>query len=231
MGDYVINQNHFIPLTDWGQCPSPTLFKMAGNGIATWSIMVAMAAIGSINCFVMVCENESFWEENTDEEAPEEYAIYDLVPDERFVPVAAEIRLSYRSLLPLAHRVQIRDSWDAYLFLRTHWDEDTIECQEVFKVVYLNRSNYVIGLYELSKGGLTHTVMDVRLVMGVALKCLASGIILAHNHPSGNKQPSKLDLDLTQAIKQAAKLFEVELIDHLILTRDEHLSLASEDLI
>ena len=99
------------------------------------------------------------------------------------------------------------------------WDSDTIELQEEFKVLLLNRANEVLGIYPLSKGGITGTVVDQRLIFAVALKCNATGIILCHNHPSSTLKPSDSDITLTRSIKKCADLLDITLLDHLIITK------------
>jgi DNA repair protein RadC len=96
----------------------------------------------------------------------------------------------------------------------------TIALQEKFVVMYLNRSNKVLGVYPLSTGGITRTMVDTRLILSVALKVATTGIILAHNHPSGNLQPSSADRDLTGTIKDACKYFDISVFDHHIITLD-----------
>ena len=87
-------------------------------------------------------------------------------------------------------------------------------------VGYLNGANRLLGIYEVSKGGITSTVVDIRLILSVALKSAATGIILAHNHPSGNLQPSIQDKDITKKIQEASKLLDLTLFDHLIVISD-----------
>jgi DNA repair protein RadC len=87
--------------------------------------------------------------------------------------------------------------------------------------MYLNRANRVLGVFELSKGGISGTIVDIILLISVALKVAASSVILAHNHPSGNLQPSSSDRQLTDKIKSACKLFDITLTDHLILSPNE----------
>ena len=91
---------------------------------------------------------------------------------------------------------------------------------EEFWIVYLNNSNKVIQKHQLSKGGITGTMVDVRLVLKTALEVGATGIILAHNHPSGTLKPSEADKQLTNKIKKAADFFDVKVLDHLIITPD-----------
>lgn len=87
--------------------------------------------------------------------------------------------------------------------------------------MYLNHRKKVIGVYRLSKGGITGTVADIRLVLSVALKTLATSIVIAHNHPSGNLNPSTADVKITMQLNDACKLMEIELLDHLVITQGE----------
>ena len=86
--------------------------------------------------------------------------------------------------------------------------------------MYLNNANEIIGIHKLSKGGITATIIDIRILLATALKCLATGIIVSHNHPSGNLLPSKLDKELTDKLKAGCKLLEITLLDHIILAPD-----------
>jgi DNA repair protein RadC len=90
--------------------------------------------------------------------------------------------------------------------------------------LYLDRGYHILGIHNLSKGGLSGTVVDVRMIFQGALKANAHSIILSHNHPSGNQEPSKEDQDLTQKIKEGGKLLDIKLLDHIIMTKDSFLS-------
>jgi len=129
----------------------------------------------------------------------------------------AELKVSYHPKLDVGQLPIISSPKDAYDFIYSFFPEDTIALQEHFIVAYLNRANRVIGVYHTSIGGVSGTVADPRLILGTALKIVASGIILAHNHPSGNLSPSGNDLELTRKIKDAGKLMDVTLHDHLIV--------------
>ena len=102
---------------------------------------------------------------------------------------------------------------------------------EEFWVLYLNNSNKVIGKYQASKGGLTATIVDVRLLFKKALEFASVGIIVCHNHPSGKLQPSKSDIDLTQKIKEAGVTLDIKLLDHLIITEKAYFSFADEGIL
>ena len=103
--------------------------------------------------------------------------------------------------------------------------------QEEFKVLLLNQSNKVMGIYHAAAGGITGTVADPRLILAAALKSLAISIILCHNHPSGNVKPSRQDEELTLKIKEAAKYHDIQVLDHPVITNDEYYSFADEGLL
>lgn len=102
---------------------------------------------------------------------------------------------------------------------------------EEFWILFLNRSNKVINRLKLSQGGLSGTVTDVRIVMKKAIEYLASGIIVCHNHPSGNLNPSDSDSKITQKIKEAGILMDIQLLDHIIIADKGYFSFADNGLI
>jgi len=102
---------------------------------------------------------------------------------------------------------------------------------EEFWILYLNNSNKVIQKNQLSKGGITGTLVDVRLVFKTALEVGAVGLILAHNHPSGTLKPSQADKNLTQKLKTAARSLDIKILDHLIITENAYLSFADDGIL
>lgn len=102
---------------------------------------------------------------------------------------------------------------------------------EEFWVILLSRSNRIIKTEFIGRGGISGTVADVRIILKSAVAHLASSMVLAHNHPSGNLKPSKEDLDLTQKIKQAALLFDIQVLDHLIVADTGYCSFADDNLL
>ena len=138
----------------------------------------------------------------------------------------AEIKVSYKTTN--TPKIKITTVNKAFEVLLSLWDLDTIELQEEFKILLLNRANEVLGIYPLSKGGITGTVVDSRLIFAVALKCNATGILLCHNHPSGNLKPSDADITLTRSIKKCADFLDITLIDHLIITKNGFYSFSNE---
>ena len=143
----------------------------------------------------------------------------------------AEEELVYRSKVKASDRPQITTSKDAYQVLLKCWDENKIEFVEQFKVIFLNKTNKVLGIYEVSTGGITGTVADPRVIFAAALKANATAIIISHNHPSGNLKPSKQDEDLTQKIKYAGEFLEIKLLDHVVVTNEGYFSFSDEGLL
>ncbi|NWK66064.1 MAG: JAB domain-containing protein [Sediminibacterium sp. Gen4] len=129
---------------------------------------------------------------------------------------AAEIQVSYIPKKTLGNKISCSE--DAYQLLKDFYPQETISLQERFVVAYLNRAHNVIGVYEASVGGLTGTIADPRLIVSVALKIAATSIILSHNHPSGNLNPSNTDQELTNKIREACKYLDINVLDHIIIT-------------
>jgi DNA repair protein RadC len=142
-----------------------------------------------------------------------------------------EVQLTYKSSVNPALRPKVTSSRSAYQILRAAWNPGTIELCEEFKVLFLNRANKVLGIFELSKGGVTGTVTDPKLIFIAGLKANASGIILAHNHPSGNLTPSQSDIELTRKCREAGRFLEIQILDHLILTSEKYYSFADEGIL
>jgi DNA repair protein RadC len=115
--------------------------------------------------------------------------------------------------------------------MRSIFDADTILWTEEVIMVCLNRANDVVGYYKVSSGGFSGTVLDPRVVMTIALNNASSSIILAHNHPSGNLKPSEGDKAITEKIRKACAFFDMNLLDHLIITDESYFSFKEEGLI
>jgi DNA repair protein RadC len=144
----------------------------------------------------------------------------------------SEVKLIYRTRIKASERLKVKCSRDAYDIFIENWDPDSIEHTEEFKILLMNRSNSVLGIFPVSKGGISGTVTDVRLIYQAAIKANASGIILAHNHPSSNINPSESDIKITQKIKDAGILMDIQLLDHLIICTDgDYYSFADNSLI
>lgn len=143
-----------------------------------------------------------------------------------------EIEVSYRYDNALADRPIIKSAEDAIDVLKNLYHLERISLQEQFVIVFLNRANKVIGSSNLFVGGLTGTVVDIKLVLAIGLKLMASSFIISHNHPSGNIKPSEEDKKITNKLCDASKLLEIQLLDHLVVTPDmKYFSFANEGLL
>lgn len=123
----------------------------------------------------------------------------------------------------------ISSSRDAFELLVDNWDD--IDYCEQFLVMLLNRSNKVLGVARISVGSVDSTVADPKKIFHTALAANASGIILAHNHPSGALKPSEPDVRITRKCKEAGAFLELPVLDHLIVTRSGYFSFADEGLL
>ncbi|AZA54020.1 JAB domain-containing protein [Chryseobacterium sp. G0201] len=140
--------------------------------------------------------------------------------------IVNEIKLSY-SRKGNCEKL-ITTSRDAVKIFKEHFDSEEIDYREFFFALYLNQANRVLGIKKISESGISSTIVDVRIIMQAALLCNASGIILAHNHPSGNLKPSQEDLNITQKIKEASQFLNIQLLDHCILTSTAYISFADD---
>ena len=143
----------------------------------------------------------------------------------------AEVELVYKSKVKASERPVIRSSNDSYETLLKVWNMNRIELQEEFKILLLNKGNKVTGVYEVSSGGISGTVADTRLILAAAIKSLSTGLVLSHNHPSGNIKPSQADEELTLKIKEACKYHDIRVMDHIIVSTEGYYSFADEGLL
>jgi len=144
-----------------------------------------------------------------------------------FTSDLAEILISYHNKVKPSEMRKVSCSSESAEVLRTIWS-DRIEYVEEFMMICLNRANKVLGWARISSGGVSGTVADPKVIFQVALKANASNIILSHNHPSGNLQPSEADIRLTRKVKEAGLLLDLPVLDHIILTPESYYSFADE---
>ncbi len=130
----------------------------------------------------------------------------------------AEFKIKYERKALSAET--IKSSSDSYKLFLNIFDKDTIDYHESFFGLFLNHRNASIGFLKLSSGGMTATIVDVRMLFATALNVGATSFIMAHNHPSGTLKPSQADIKLTEKIKEAGKFMDIQLLDHLIVTSD-----------
>lgn len=140
----------------------------------------------------------------------------------------SEISISYSPKVNPSRKPKITTADQAYMLFIKHWNMDKIYCCEQCLMMLLNRRGYVLGIVELSSGGLSGTVIDLKIIFATALKALASSFILCHNHPSGDVKPSDEDIRITRRIREAGEILGIELADHLIISPSGFLSMSGE---
>lgn len=142
----------------------------------------------------------------------------------------SEIKVSYTDKVKASERAKICASKDAAQLLNSVF-VDCLQHHEEFYVMLLNRSNRVLGISCISKGGISGTVVDLKIILQTALKANASGLIVSHNHPSGNLTASREDVKVTEKLKSACQLLDLSLLDHLIISEEGYFSFADEGIL
>ena len=151
------------------------------------------------------------------------------VGEAKAVTIAAALEIGRRRTdETIDEKTKITSSKSAYTILRSKLSDLP---HEEFWILFLNRSNSVIKTECISRGGISGTVVDIRLVLKPAIECLASSLVLAHNHPSGNLKPSGEDISLTKKIREAAKFLDISLQDHIIVGDQAYFSFADEGIL
>jgi DNA repair protein RadC len=154
---------------------------------------------------------------------------YNGIGEAKAINILAALELGRRRILAEnGNQTKINSSEDAFECIKIELSDLT---HEEFWVIFLDRANNVIDKSKISQGGVSGTVIDVRIILKQAIEKLASSIILAHNHPSGNLSPSQSDLDITHKAGEASKLVDIKVLDHIIVAGNKFSSLADEGLI
>jgi DNA repair protein RadC len=144
------------------------------------------------------------------------------------VIIKAALELSIKKEEEIFERMVLTNAKDVKVFLQKRLQDET---REHFIVIYLNRRNRLINYETISSGGISGTVVDVKVVIKRALEEKATAIILSHNHPSGNCRPSPADRELTKKMKTAAQLFDIQVLDHIIVSDEGYFSFAEDGLL
>ncbi len=148
------------------------------------------------------------------------------IGEAKAISIVAALELGKRrKLSEIQEKRQIKSSHDVFELMHPILSDLP---HEEFWIIFLNRANKVISSRKISQGGLSGTVIDTRIIMKSALEQLASSIILCHNHPSGNKLPSQQDKSITTKLKEAGKIMDIPVLDHLIVTDGGYFSFADE---
>jgi DNA repair protein RadC len=133
-----------------------------------------------------------------------------------------------RSRQEISDKPVISNSSDAYVIFKNQLSD--LRTEE-FWALFLNQSNKVVHISQLTQGGISQSIVDVRILFKTALDNFSTGIIIAHNHPSGSLKPSREDLNITQKVKEAGKFLNIQLLDHLIITQNAYFSFSDEGLV
>ena len=151
------------------------------------------------------------------------------IGEAKAISVVAALELGRRRKdTEVDEKPRISSSRDGYEVLKPHLQDIR---HEEFWILLLNRANRLIRKHQISQGGVAGTIADPKIIFKAAISELASGIILAHNHPSGNLTASQADIDLTRKIREAGKLLEIQVLDHLILAGEKYFSFADEGML
>lgn len=142
----------------------------------------------------------------------------------------SEIEISYKTKIKKSELISITSSNIACDVLKSIWSDKIDNIKEVI-ILCLNKANKVLGWYKISSGGLDSSVIDVRVICQIALNTNSTGIILSHNHPSGNLNPSKEDLEITKKVKTALSTLDIQLFDHVIVTDEKYYSFADDGIL
>jgi DNA repair protein RadC len=141
-----------------------------------------------------------------------------------------EVTTTYKPAFKVSERPQILSPNDLHFYMMQYEPmQEIINYKEIFVAIYVNQNSNILSIQKIGEGGLTATSVDVRIIMQSALLQCATGLFLVHNHPSGQLRPSQADKALTQQIKQAAGLFNINILDHVIITEDRFYSMFEEN--
>ncbi|MDR2084944.1 MAG: JAB domain-containing protein [Bacteroidales bacterium] len=141
-----------------------------------------------------------------------------------------EITISYKDTVRASERLQITCSDDVVKIFKVVFKECMQHHEEAY-AIFLNHSNRVLGLFNISKSGVSSTLVDIKILMQTALKVHASAMIFSHNHPSSYLKPSRQDILLTKKIKEACKVLDISFFDHIIMTEEGYYSFVNEGLL
>ena len=227
---------HYLAIKDWAQedRPRERLLEQGSRFLSDAEILAIVLGSGSRNQSALSLAQCILADFGNDLNALSNSQVGELlefpgIGKAKAVTLLAAFELSRRlGAAPKSEKQVVKDSESAYRSLRAKFGK---LAHEEFWILYLNNANAVLAIRQLSKGGITGTVVDIRLLLKNALEWGAVGLIVAHNHPSGQLKPSRSDLALTQKLAKAASVLDIKLLDHLIITESSYFSFADEKLI
>lgn len=230
MGDY---ENKYIPINKWaeGDRPREKLLNLGRSALSDAELIAILLGSGSRELSAVELAKQILANTHNNLAALGKESVKDLmqfkgVGEAKAISIVAALELGRRrGLHELPKQQKISSSRDAFEVFKPKLSDLTVE---QFWVMLLNRANKVIKLVQISKGGVSGTVADPKIIMKAALQETASSIILCHNHPSGNLNPSHADLQLTKKINEACKNLDISLLDHVIIGENDFFSFADE---
>ncbi len=214
--------------------PREKLMQMGRQHVSDAELLAIILGSGNLDETAIQLAQRILHEHNNDINAVAKLSVNDLkkfkgVGDAKAVNIVAAFELARRRKnVDTKEDQKISSSKDAFEILNEKLADLP---HEEFWMVLLNRANKVIKLESISKGGITGTVVDVRIIAKTAIENNTSSVILAHNHPSGNLKPSQNDLDITKKIKEALRIFDITLFDHLIIGDANYYSFTDEGIL
>jgi DNA repair protein RadC len=222
-----------IPISEWKDSDKPRE-KMISNGKNSLSdaelIAILMGSGNSKESAVDLAQRILSDNQNNlielSRKSISDLTIYTGVGEAKAISILAALELGQRRRqAEVVERKQVKSSSDVFEYMSVYLSDLT---HESFWVILLNRANNIITQKSVSEGGTTSTVVDIKMIAKYAIDNHATGVILAHNHPSGNTQPSEQDNKLTDKIKNALNIFDITLLDHIIVCSTKYYSYADE---
>ncbi|MCS6934917.1 MAG: DNA repair protein RadC [Chitinophagales bacterium] len=226
-------EDNFVPINEWAEedRPREKLQLKGKDALSDAELIAILLRTGMAGKTALDVAKNILRKVNNNLDELSKLGVDDMLTIEKgigkakAITLVAAMELGRRLLASeVRQRAAIRGSRDAFHYVYPQLADLP---NEVFYCLYLNRKNEVISMREISTGGVSGTVADVRIILKHAIQLLASGIVAVHNHPSGNLSPSEADIKLTEQLKASAKLMGITLIDHIIVgNRNEYYSFA-----
>lgn len=230
------NEKKSYPITHWAvdDRPREKLLLKGNQSLSDAELLAILIGSGSRDESAVDLSKRIFAHNQNNLNKLAKLSISDLkkfkgIGEAKAISIVAALELGKRRRLEEALEIpKVTDSRTVYELLHPLIADLP---HEEFWVLYLNHSNKVVDRWLASKGGITSTLVDVRLVLKKALEVSATGIILSHNHPSGKTEPSQQDKDLTRKMQSAAQILDIKVLDHLIITEKSYFSFADEGIL
>ncbi len=222
-----------VPLKHWAleERPREKLIKNGRSALSNAELLALLLSTGTMRRSVLDLARDILARCNNDLDELARFGIRDLCKIDGVGPAKA---VTIQAAIELANRRQaserkekrdIKSSRQAYEQMKNLLEDLN---HEEFWVLTLNRKNSVIGKYKISEGGFTSTVVDQRKVFKLAIDDKSTGIIVFHNHPSGNKNPSEADNQLTRKLTEGGKILDISVLDHIIIVQGDYYSYADQ---